>query len=45
VASPLHALTKKDRAFPTRSKWIPGSDYDLAYHHVKSLILDRPLYL
>ena len=45
VASPLHALTKKDRAFPTGSKWIPGSDYDLAYHHVKSLILDRPLYL
>jgi hypothetical protein len=45
VASSLHALTKKDRAFPTGSKWIPGSDYDLAYHHVKSLILDRPLCL
>ena len=45
VASPLHALTKKDRAFPVGKKWIPGSDYDLAYHHVKSLILDRPLYL
>ena len=42
VASSLHALTKKDRAFPTGSKWIPGSDYDLAYHYVKSLILDRP---
>jgi hypothetical protein len=45
IASPLHALTKKDRAFPVGKKWIPGSDYDLAYHHVKSLILDRPLYL
>jgi hypothetical protein len=45
IASPLHALTKKERAFPAGNKWIPGSDYDLAYHHVKSLILDRPLYL
>jgi hypothetical protein len=45
VASPLHALTKKDRAFPMGNKWIPGSDYDLAHHHVKRLILDRPLYL
>jgi hypothetical protein len=45
IASPLHALTKKDRAFPVGKKGISGSDYDLAYHHVKSLILDRPLYL
>ncbi len=22
-----------------------GSDYDIAYHHVKSMILDKPLYL
>ncbi len=27
VASPLHALTKKDRAFPTGSKWIICKDF------------------
>jgi hypothetical protein len=36
---------EKDRAFPVGKKWIPDSDDDLAYHHVKSLVLDRPLYL
>ncbi len=45
VAAPLHKLTRKDQAFPSGSKWIPGSDYDIAYHHIKSMILDRPLYL
>ena len=45
VAAPLHKLTRKDTPFPTGNKWIKGSDYDMAYHHIKSLILDRPLYL
>jgi hypothetical protein len=45
VAAPLHKLTRKDTPFPSGNKWIKGSDYDMAYHHVKSLILDRPLYL
>ena len=45
VAAPLHRLTRKDTPFPTGNKWIKGSDYDMAYHHIKSLILDRPLYL
>ena len=45
VAAPLHKLTRKGEIFPSGSKWIPGSDYDLAYHHVRSLILDRPLYI
>ena len=45
VAAPLHRLTRKDAPFPSGSKWIKGSDYDMAYHHIKSLILDRPLYL
>jgi hypothetical protein len=45
VAEPLHRLTRKDTLFPSGNKWIKGSDYDMAYHHIKSLILDRPLYL
>ncbi len=45
IAAPLHKLTRKGEVFPTGSKWIPGSDYDLAYHHLKSLMLDRLLYI
>ena len=45
VAAPLHKLTKKDTIFPSGNKWIKGSDYDMAYHHLKSLILDKPLYI
>jgi hypothetical protein len=45
VAAPLHRLTKKDTTFPSGNKWIKGSDYDMAYHHIKSLILDKPLYI
>ncbi len=45
VAAPLHKRTRQDQSFPVGSKWIRGSDYDMAYHHVKSMMLDRPLYL
>ena len=45
VAAPLHKLTKKDTTFPSGNKWIKGSDYDMAYYHLKSLILDKPLYI
>ena len=45
VAAPLHRLTKKDTIFPSGNKWIKGSDYDMAYRHLKSLILDKPLYI
>ncbi len=46
VAAPLYKLTKKDITFPSGSKWIKGSDYGMAYHHLKmSLILDKPLYI
>ncbi len=45
VAAPLHKLTRKGEIFPSGAKRIPGSDYDLAYHHVRSLILYRPLYI
>ena len=45
AASPLHTLTRKGSIFPSGDKWIPGSIYDQAYHHVKSLVLDQPLFL
>jgi hypothetical protein len=45
VAAPLHKLTRKGKIFPSGSKWITGSDYDMAFHHVRSLILDRLLYI
>ncbi len=45
VAAPLHKLTRKEEIFPSGSRWIPGSDYDMAFHHGRSLILDRPLYI
>ena len=45
VAAPLHKLTRKGEIFPSGAKWIPGSDYDMAFHHVRSLVLDRPLYI
>ena len=45
AAHPLHHLTKKNVTFPAGDNWIPGSDYDIAYHHVKSMMTDTPLYL
>jgi hypothetical protein len=45
VAAPLHKLTRKGEVLPSGSQWIPGSDYDLTFHHVRNLILDRPLYI
>ncbi len=45
VAAPLHKLTRKGEIFPSESKWITGSDCDMASHYVRSLILDRPLYI
>jgi hypothetical protein len=45
VAAPLHKLTHKGVIFPSGEKLILGSDYDMAFHHVRSLVLDRPLYL
>jgi hypothetical protein len=44
AAAPLHRLTRKGEIFSSGSKWVAGSDYDLAFHHVRSLILDRPLH-
>ena len=42
-AAPLHALTRKSVVFP--KPWLKGSDYDIAFHRLKSMLLDKPLYL
>ena len=43
ISAPLHKLTKKSSAFP--KPWVIGSDYDLAFHRIKSMLLDTQLYL
>ena len=44
VAAPLlHNLTRKVTVFPKH--WIPGSDYDIAFWRLKSMIIDQPLVL
>ncbi len=43
ISAPLHKLTKKSTVFP--KPWVVGSDYDLAFHQVKSMLLDTQLYL
>jgi hypothetical protein len=43
IASPLHNLTKKATIFP--KPWLEGSDYDLAFHRLKAILLDTNLYL
>jgi hypothetical protein len=43
ISAPLHKLTKKTTQFP--KPWLRGTDYDLAFHRVKALLLDERLYL
>jgi len=43
ISAPLHKLTKKSTAFP--KPWVAGSDYDLAFHKIKAMLLDTQLYL
>ena len=50
MAEPLHSLTRKinrttgkPSVFPR--PWLPGTDYDLAFHRLKSRMLDGPLFL
>ena len=45
AAAPLHRLTRKGIVFPSGEKWIHGTDYDIAYHMVKAMMTDTPLYL
>ncbi len=43
VASPLHRLTRVTEPFP--KQWLPGTDYDIAFHRIKSMMLDKSLFL
>ena len=44
VASPLHSrLTRVTEPFP--KQWLPGTDYDIAFHRIKSMMLDESLFL
>ena len=43
MAEPLHKLTRKSTVFP--KPWLPGTDYDIAFHRLKSRMLDSPLFL
>ena len=45
AAAPLHRLTRKGIIFPSGDKWIRGTDYDIAYHYVKAMMVNTPLYL
>ena len=43
VAAPLHLITGANAHFP--KPWITGSEYDIAFHAMKSAMLDETLYL
>jgi hypothetical protein len=43
IAKPIHNITKKGAKCPP--PWIEGSDYDIAFHRLKAIILDTKLYL
>ena len=43
VAEPLHRLTRKNTIFP--KPWLPDTDYDIAFHKLKGMMLDSPLFL
>jgi hypothetical protein len=39
----MHKLTKKTTQFP--KPWLKGTDYELAFHRAKALLLNKRLYL
>jgi hypothetical protein len=43
ISTLFHKLTKKTILFPR--PWENGTDYDIAFHRVKALLLDERLYL
>jgi hypothetical protein len=43
IAKPIHNITKKGSNCPP--PWIEGSDFDIAFHRLKAIILDTKLYL
>ena len=43
IASPLHRLTRVMEPFP--KQWLLGTDYDIAFYRIKSMMLDESLFL
>ena len=43
VAAPLRLFTGANAHFP--KPWVSGTDYDIAFHAMKSAMLDETLYL
>jgi hypothetical protein len=43
IASPLQRLTRVTEPFP--KQWLPGTDYDIAFYRIKSMMLDESLFL
>ena len=43
MAEPLYRLTRKATIFPR--PWLPDTDYDIAFHMIKGMMLDTPLFL
>jgi hypothetical protein len=42
-AASLHRLTRVTEPFP--KQWLPGTDYDIAFYRIKSMMLDESLFL
>jgi hypothetical protein len=43
IASPLDRLTRVTEPFP--KQWLPGTDYDIAFYRIKSMMLDESLFI
>ena len=43
VAAPLHALTRDKVPFPR--PWLKGADYDVAFHRLKTMMINENLFL
>ena len=43
IAQPLHRLTREKEPFP--KPWLEGTDYDVAFHRIKTMMLDGSRFL
>ena len=43
IAQPLHRLTRASEPFP--KPWLEGTDYDIAFHRIKTMMLDGSRFL
>ena len=43
IAQPLHRLTRDKEPFP--KPWLEGTDYDIAFHRIKTMMLDGSRFL